>query len=67
MLKYQQTISKYVQEILKNHILPFNWNGKTVWALDSPVIRVPRGEYDYLLTTFLLPLDLGLQKINFKK
>ena len=42
-------MSKYVPEILKNHILPFNWNGKVVWALESPVLRVPRVEYDYLL------------------
>lgn len=46
-------MSKYIPEILKNHILPFNWSGDAVWALEAPVLTAPRVEYDYLLN---LPL-----------
>ena len=46
-------MSKYIPEILKDYILPFNWSAKAVWALKSPVLRVQRVEYDYLLN---LPL-----------
>ena len=42
-------MSKYIPEILKKHILPFNWSGEAVWSLESPVLRVPIVEYDYLL------------------
>lgn len=42
-------MNKHAPEILKDHILPFNWYSEVVWALETPVLMAPRVEYDYLL------------------
>ncbi len=46
-------ISKMVPKSLEEHILPFNWDVRKVWALEKTAIAIPRARYDYLLN---LPL-----------
>ena len=40
---------KIVPEILKDHILPFNWDIRKVWAIKADVVQVPCSEFAYLL------------------
>jgi len=40
---------KIVPEILKDHILPFNWDVRKVWAIKADVVQVPCSEFAYLL------------------
>tara|TARA_Y100000588_G_scaffold354235_1_gene408295 strand:- start:139 stop:573 length:435 start_codon:yes stop_codon:yes gene_type:complete len=46
-------MSKHVPEILKDHILPFNWNVTKVWSLNADVDLVSRSRFDYLLDLLL--------------
>ena len=34
---------------LRRHILPFDWDVRRVWRLDTPARPIPRVELDYLL------------------
>lgn len=36
-------------KILADHILPFNWDVRKVWALDTPPMVIQREDMDYLL------------------
>ncbi len=38
-----------IPEVLKAHILPLRWDVRRVWALEAPVVEVPRQDFDYLL------------------
>lgn len=40
---------KIVPDILKDHILPFDWDVRKVWELKADVIEVPTSEFVYLL------------------
>jgi hypothetical protein len=40
---------KIVPAILKDHILPFNWDVHKVWALKADIVQVPCSEFAYLL------------------
>lgn len=40
---------KLIPEELKDHILPFNWDVRLVWALHAPTHEVQRWDLDYLL------------------
>ncbi len=42
-------IQKGIPEKLKEHILPFNWDVRAVWALDAMKLRRCRKKFDYLL------------------
>lgn len=35
--------------ILQNHILPFNWDVRKVWALKADAVEVPLSDFSYLL------------------
>ena len=48
-------MQKRIPEKLKDHILPFNWDVRAVWALDAAIIRRPRKEFDYLFELALWP------------
>jgi hypothetical protein len=50
---------KIVPEILRDHILPFNWDVRKVWALEADVIQVRFSEFAYLLE---LPLWSSVAK-----
>lgn len=50
---------KIVPEILKDHILPFNWDVRKVWALKADVVLLPFTEFAYLLE---LPLWSSVPK-----
>ena len=50
---------KIVPEILKDHILPFNWDVRKVWALEADVVLLPVSEFAYLLE---LPLWSSVAK-----
>ena len=50
---------KIVPDILKDHILPFNWDVRKVWGLKADVIQVPTSEFAYLLE---LPLWSSVPK-----
>lgn len=50
---------KAIPEILKNHILPFNWDVRKVWAIEAEVVQVPCSEFTYLLE---LPLWSSVPK-----
>lgn len=38
-----------VPQALRHHILPFDWDVRRVWRLDTPARPIPRAELDYLL------------------
>lgn len=40
---------KVVPEALEEHILPFNWDVRKVWAIDADVLQLPCSEFAYLL------------------
>ena len=40
---------KNIPETLKDHILPFNWEVRKVWALHAPILQIGVNEIDYLL------------------
>jgi len=40
---------KIIPDILRDHILPFNWNVRRVWALKADVVQVPCSDFAYLL------------------
>lgn len=42
-------MSKCVPDVLAEHILPFNWDVRKVWALETPCMSIPREDIDYLL------------------
>jgi len=42
-------MEKQIPELLKDHILPFDWDVKSVWSLDSQIIEEKRSKLDYLL------------------
>ena len=42
-------MEKRIPDVLKYHILPFDWDVKSVWALESQVIEEKRSKLDYLL------------------
>jgi hypothetical protein len=42
-------MKKFIPVELQTHILPFNWNLKLVWGLSTPVQKVFREKFDYLL------------------
>lgn len=44
---------KVVPEILRDHILPFNWDVRKVWVLEAEILQVQLSEFAYL---FELPL-----------
>ncbi len=50
---------KVVPEILEDHILPFNWDVRKVWALEAKVTQIPYTEFAYLLE---LPLWSSVAK-----
>lgn len=50
---------KIVPAILKDHILPFDWDVRVVWGLEADVIQVPVSEFAYLLE---LPLWSSVPK-----
>jgi hypothetical protein len=52
-------MKKRIPEKLKEHILPFNWDVRAVWALDAKKFRLCRKEFDYLLE---LPLWSSVPK-----
>jgi hypothetical protein len=52
-------MSKIVPDILKDHVLPFNWDVRKVWDLKADVIEVPTSEFVYLLK---LPLWSSVPK-----
>ena len=43
------TLSKSIPYALAEHILPFNWDVRKVWALDTLPMVIPREDIDYLL------------------
>lgn len=36
---------KAISEVLKEHILPFNGDGRKVWALNAEVVQMPVAEF----------------------
>ncbi|CAH1073392.1 hypothetical protein NTG1052_20075 [Candidatus Nitrotoga sp. 1052] len=40
---------KVIPEVLKEHILPFNWDVCKVWAVDTDTVQVSCSEFAYLL------------------
>ncbi|NJD06093.1 MAG: hypothetical protein FIA97_06300 [Methylococcaceae bacterium] len=42
-------MSKVVPEILKNHILPFDWDVHKIWEIQAPVFQISCAEFEYLL------------------
>ncbi len=42
-------MSKHIPEILKDHILPFDWDVTKVWNLQGTVEMFSRARFDYLL------------------
>jgi len=42
-------MGKRIPGTLKDYILPFNWDVKTVWSLEAPTRKVNRSSLDYLL------------------
>ena len=42
-------MSKSFPEVLREHILPFNWDVRKVWALETLPMTIPREDLDYLL------------------
>ncbi|HZX30079.1 MAG TPA: hypothetical protein VFF03_01885 [Rhodocyclaceae bacterium] len=50
---------KIVPDILKDHILPFDWDVRKVWGLKADVVQVPTSEFAYLLE---LPLWSSVPK-----
>lgn len=50
---------KIVPDILKDHVLPFNWDVRTVWELKADAIELPTSEFTYLLK---LPLWSSVPK-----
>jgi len=42
-------VPKIVPEILRDHILPFNWDVRKVWALEAEILHIPHAEFAYLL------------------
>lgn len=42
-------IPQAVPDILQDHILPFNWDTRKVWAIKADAVRVPVSEFAYLL------------------
>ena len=40
---------KFIPDILKDYILPFNWDVRKVWALNADVVQVPCFKFAYLL------------------
>ncbi|MBW7902716.1 MAG: hypothetical protein H3C26_14640 [Rhodocyclaceae bacterium] len=48
-----------IPDILKDHILPFDWDVRKVWALDAPAVPVSCAEFAYLLE---LPLWSSVAK-----
>lgn len=52
-------MSKIIPEILEDHVLPFNWDVRKVWAIKAEVVQVPSSEFAYLLE---LPLWSSVPK-----
>lgn len=50
---------KIVPDILKDHILPFDWDVRKVWGLKADVVQVSTFEFAYLLE---LPLWSSVPK-----
>jgi hypothetical protein len=50
---------KVVPDILKEHVLPFDWDVRKVWALNADIVQVPCSEFAYLLE---LPLWSSVPK-----
>ncbi len=42
-------MEKQIPDILRSHILPFDWDVTSVWSLQSQVIEENRSKFDYLL------------------
>ncbi|THF67415.1 hypothetical protein E6C76_03355 [Pseudothauera nasutitermitis] len=52
-------MAKIIPDILKDHILPFDWDVRKVWELSADVIEVLTSEFVYLLK---LPLWSSVSK-----
>ena len=44
-----EIIAKALPEVLKPHILPFDWDVSRVWTLEAEAVPIKSGEFAYLL------------------
>lgn len=42
-------MAKHIPLALKEHVLPFDWDVRKVWALAAPITKVASTEFTYLL------------------